>query len=252
MTRRARRPRSGSGLRPPTSPCLGAQPTSASTPPPPVVVLALSAVMAALLVPSSGQSVSPSPSPQPSFLADVVLFTLGSTWRVLDGNVDLAGSTASPRWIEAAFDDSTWLSGPASLGFGFTSVQGEKTTLTVGAGPLLALHAPLSSLSTGFPVEPLALAACTLPQVRTSPTYYYRKKVTISVGSSMQLTAVVGVRCDDGAVLYINGQEVGRRNMPTGAIGHNTMAATGYVRPPLPWPTHGTLPTVPFLLHPSV
>jgi hypothetical protein len=98
-------------------------------------------------------------------------------------------------------------------------------------------------------MEPLALATCTLPQVKTSPTYYYRKKVTISVGSSMQLTAVVGVRCDDGAVLYINGQEVGRRNMPTGAIGHSTMAATGYVRP-LPSPTHGT--TVPLLLHPSV
>ncbi len=67
---------------------------------------------------------------------------------------------------------------------------------------------------------------CTTIQVKTSPTYYYRKKITVTVGSTMQLTGVVGVRCDDGAIVYINGVEVGRRNMPSGTVGHNTMAAT--------------------------
>ena len=70
-------------------------------------------------------------SAQPSFGTSTLLFPLGSTWKVLDANVDLTGSTATPRWTNAAFDDTAWLSGPASLGFGFTSVQGERTTLTV-------------------------------------------------------------------------------------------------------------------------
>ena len=36
----------------------------------------------------------------------------------------------------------------------------------------------------------------------------------------------LGVRCDDGAVVYLNGKEVGRVRMPDGPVTHETLATT--------------------------
>ena len=45
-------------------------------------------------------------------------------------------------------------------------------------------------------------------QIKTAPTYYFRKRVTVNAVSTASLLGTVGMRCDDGAVLYINGVEV--------------------------------------------
>lgn len=92
-------------------------------------------------------------------------------------------------WADRLFDDGAWASGAAPIGYGHSSLG---TTLT----------------TTG--TKPLAS--------------FYRKDVSIADASkvaSVTLTA----RVDDGVILYVNGVEVGRKNMAAGADGPNTYAS---------------------------
>lgn len=54
--------------------------------------------------------------------------------------------------------------------------------------------------------------------------FYMRKDVSLSnVGTIQKLT--LNTYADDGVVVYVNGQEVGRSNMPSGTINYNTLAS---------------------------
>ncbi|WP_157811208.1 delta-60 repeat domain-containing protein [Microbacterium lacus] len=93
-------------------------------------------------------------------------------------------------WADRTFNSTSWSTGAAPIGYGHSNLG---TTLT----------------STG--TKPLAS--------------FYRKSVTIADASkvaSVTLTA----RADDGVILYVNGVEVGRKNMAEGADGPNTYANT--------------------------
>ena len=78
---------------------------------------------------TAAQSPSPSPTPQAS-LGVSSLFAFGSTWKVLDADVDLASSATTPTWKSANFNDSTWVSGPAPIGYGYTGTQAPATTVS--------------------------------------------------------------------------------------------------------------------------
>jgi len=56
-------------------------------------------------------------------------------------------------------------------------------------------------------------------------TTYFRKTFTVSNPSQFNGLTLDLLR-DDGAVIYVNGQEVARSNMPTGTINYQTLAAT--------------------------
>ncbi|MBP6335615.1 MAG: fibronectin type III domain-containing protein [Bacteroidia bacterium] len=56
-------------------------------------------------------------------------------------------------------------------------------------------------------------------------TYYFRKSVSISNPSQFQ-NFTMKIRRDDGIVVYVNGTEVYRNNMPTGTISYNTTASS--------------------------
>jgi hypothetical protein len=56
------------------------------------------------------------------------------------------------------------------------------------------------------------------------PTTYFRRAVTLS---AVPAAASISLVADDGAVVYLNGVEVARDNMPTGTIGYTTRAASG-------------------------
>jgi hypothetical protein len=118
---------------------------------------------------------------------DVSLLALGSTWRYLDGGV------APPAdWMMPSFDDSAWASGPAPLGYG------DDQTTIVGYGADAANKYVATWFRTGFSVgDPSSFVSLTLHLVR-----------------------------DDGAVVYLNGVEVARSNMPDGTIAADTLAAT--------------------------
>jgi hypothetical protein len=121
-------------------------------------------------------------------LSAVTFVSKGSVWKYLDDN-----SNQNTPWRDPAFDDSLWKSGPAQLGYG----DGDEATV-VNGGP-----------STS----------------RYVTTYFRRTFNVASVAGLRDLT--LNVLRDDGAVVYLNGTEVFRSNMPEGAtITSSTWATT--------------------------
>ncbi|MBN1652702.1 MAG: metallophosphoesterase [Deltaproteobacteria bacterium] len=108
--------------------------------------------------------------------APMVLVPAGSRWRYLDDGRELGQD-----WVTAEFDDSAWSSGPAELGYG----DGDEST-TVGYGP----NAYDKHMTT-----------------------YFRHHFAVSDPSSVAALSLSILR-DDGAVVYLNGVEVYRTNLP--------------------------------------
>lgn len=108
--------------------------------------------------------------------ADDFLVGKGSTWKYLDD-----GSDQGTAWRDGAFDDSTWASGPAQLGYG----DGDEATV-VGFGPNANLKYVTTWFRQSFNV--------------TDPNDYLQLKLSL-------------VR-DDGAAVWINGTLVALSNLP--------------------------------------
>ena len=115
------------------------------------------------------------------------IFGLGAEWKFLDD-----GSDQGDAWRSADYDDSSWSVGFAPLGYADNQVV---TTIDFG-GESSDKHM----------------------------TTYFRKRVTIDNLEEMG-TIVLGLQRDDGAVIYVNGNEVGRSQMPEGKIGFDTRAS---------------------------
>lgn len=113
----------------------------------------------------------------------VDLVRAGTEWKYR-----FATEAPDPAWTTIAFNDSTWNSGAAPLGWGSSTIATE----LVSAGTR-----PLSS--------------------------HYRKSFTVENPGTVAEVKIV-TRADDGLVLYLNGIEVGRVNMPAGTISNNTYA----------------------------
>lgn len=107
------------------------------------------------------------------------LVPLASNWRYLDN-----GSDQGTAWRAAAFNDGTWASGPAQLGYG----DSDEAT-QIGFGP-----------DSG----------------NKYPTYYFR--TAFNVADPNQFSALlVQVVHDDGAAVYLNGTEIVRTNLAVAA-----------------------------------
>lgn len=115
------------------------------------------------------------------------IFAAGSNWKFNDQGQDLGTA-----WKESNYDDANWASGNAPLGYGDS---GMATTLTFG---------PSSS--------------------NKYPTYYFRKTIDVANGASFD-DLKFSVQRDDGVVIYVNGVEALRSNMPTGTITYNMYSA---------------------------
>lgn len=116
------------------------------------------------------------------------LLPAGSTWKYYD-----AATPVPNGWQLDGFDDGSWSTGLAQLGYGDGD---EVTTLEFGADPN-----------------------------NKTISYYFRQTFDVtdpSVLSALTLRMIV----DDGAVLYLNGQEVWRQNMPSGSILSDTPASS--------------------------
>jgi hypothetical protein len=111
-------------------------------------------------------------------LSAVTFVSKGSVWRYLDDN-----SNQGTAWRDPAFDDSAWNSGPAQLGFG----DGDEVTV-INGGPSNARYI----------------------------TTYFRGTFDVPSVAGLRDLAVNVLR-DDGVVVYLNGTEVFRSNMPEGA-----------------------------------
>jgi hypothetical protein len=118
--------------------------------------------------------------------AQVSLVSTGAVWRYLDTGVD-----QGTAWRDFLFDDSAWPAGPAQLGFG----DGDEATVLARTNTL----------------------------GETNLTFYFRHVFNVPDVSAYS-NLLVRLRRDDGAVVYLNGIEVFRSNMPTGAVDYATPA----------------------------
>lgn len=112
----------------------------------------------------------------------------GAIWKYLDD-----GSNQGTDWRKVSFNDSAWFSGPSKLGYG----DGNESTI-VSYGPDPA-NKPI--------------------------TTYFRKRFAI-VDPSVYQDIIFKLLKDDGAVVYLNGTEVLRSNMPAGATEYKTLASS--------------------------
>ncbi|MEZ5022171.1 MAG: T9SS type A sorting domain-containing protein [Chitinophagales bacterium] len=97
------------------------------------------------------------------------------------------GDIADPTWIDLGYAETGWSTGTADFGFGDPGI-----TTTVASG---------------------------------NYTYYYRKTFTGGMTAGSWNTARIRLKRDDGAVIYLNGVEIARTNMPTGTISYSTLAS---------------------------
>jgi hypothetical protein len=119
-----------------------------------------------------------------------------SVWKFLDN-----GSDQGTAWIQPNFDDSSWASGPAELGYG----DGDEATVLRyedGDGPTAANFGPVSAKFV---------------------TSYFRHKFTVTNLTQFASISLWVLR-DDGAIVYLNGKEAARSNMPEGPITSTTFA----------------------------
>jgi hypothetical protein len=115
-----------------------------------------------------------------------VLVATGSSWKYLDN-----GSDQGTAWRQPGFNDSSWAAGLAQLGYG----DGDEATV-VSYGPNAGAKYVTTYFRRAFPVaDPAAYASLAIRVLR-----------------------------DDGAVVYLNGTEIFRSNMPAGAVSATTPA----------------------------
>ncbi len=120
--------------------------------------------------------------------AEVVLSPYGSEWSYYD-----AASLDGQNWQSPSYNTTTWGKGNAPLGYGKTGIA---TTLDYGNN-----------------------------SSNKRLTYYMRHNFNLaSLNASDQYTLYLTV--DDGAIVYINGTEIGRYLMPSGTVTYNTTATT--------------------------
>lgn len=112
------------------------------------------------------------------------ILAAGSIWKYLDDGSDLGTS-----WRGVEFDDAAWSEGAGQLGYG----DGDEQTLI--------------SVREDDDTHPV--------------TMYFRTEVEVNQDFDELIVRLVR---DDGAVVYINGVEVVRDNMPDGEIAFDTTA----------------------------
>lgn len=111
----------------------------------------------------------------------------GATWKYRDD-----GSNQGTSWRALGFNDSAWASGAAELGYGD---GGEQTVLPSGTNATKYI------------------------------TTYFRKSFNVANAAAVSGLRFSYVR-DDGIVVYLNGVEVLRQNMPSGTISYTTTASS--------------------------
>jgi hypothetical protein len=119
--------------------------------------------------------------------SSAILVPAGANWKYLDN-----GSDQGAAWRASNFNDSTWSSGRAQLGYGDND---ETTTLLYGGNS-----------NNKF------------------ITTYFRHAFNVP-NAALYTNVTISLLRDDGAVVYLNGREVIRNNLPAGAINYRTLAS---------------------------
>lgn len=120
----------------------------------------------------------------------VTIINYGSTWSYLDTGTNLDAVS----WKDVSYDDSAWSSGNAILGYGTINAGSISTTLSYGA-------------DSG----------------NKYPTTYFRQEFTLQNSGNYQYLDI-SLLADDGAVIYLNGEEIHRYKIATGSVSYSDYA----------------------------
>ena len=113
---------------------------------------------------------------------------LNDTWKYYDKGA------APSNWTATSFNDSGWTSGQAPLGYG---MDGVKTTVSYG-----------SDANNKY------------------PTTYFRKTIKLDSEPTRSDVFLLNYQIDDGFIVYVNGKEVTRFQMPSGNVTFDSYAST--------------------------
>ena len=116
------------------------------------------------------------------------IFPFGSEWKYYD-----KGSLDGTSWKNIAYGDASWGAGNAPFGYG-----------TVGTTPAAADYN--TTLDYGGDAK------------NKRPTYYFRKRFTLSESPSADEQYTLYYYLDDGAIFYINGTEIGSYHCKSGSM----------------------------------
>ncbi|WP_124636650.1 metallophosphoesterase [Taibaiella sp. KBW10] len=127
-------------------------------------------------------------TPPPAIAIDTLPIMKGSKWAYNDSGISLDGSS----WTTTNYNDTFWSQGPGKLGYS------DNALTILNYGP---------SASNKY------------------ITYYFRKKFNVPSVAALSDTLLLNLLRDDGAIVYINGQEVLRSNMAAGAFDYQTFSS---------------------------
>jgi predicted MPP superfamily phosphohydrolase len=119
-------------------------------------------------------------------LAQTTLVNFGSSWSYYD-NQNEPSNQGSFDWNDVSYNNATWSTGNAQLGYG----DGDEVTVTNS----------------------------------NAYTTYFRHSFNVT-DPNLYADLNLDLTYDDGAVVYLNGTEIWRVNMPTGAVTYNTFTPT--------------------------
>ncbi|MBR1594907.1 MAG: CotH kinase family protein [Alloprevotella sp.] len=115
------------------------------------------------------------------------LFNMGSKWSYYD-----QGSLDDEEWNTPDYKDLNWQDGETPMGF--------------------------ANKDLGFKTN--------FDSNDKKVTYYFRKKFNLSKKPASTDEFTLDCRVDDGAIVYVNGTEVGRYRMPSGDVSYETLASS--------------------------
>ena len=118
----------------------------------------------------------------------IQIIKTNDTWKYYDQG------EPSSNWYSSNFNDASWPSGQAPLGY---KMDGVKTTVSYG---------PDSQ--------------------RKHPTTYFRKTLTLNAEPKVNDLFELNYQVDDGFIIWVNGQNAGRVNMRSGEVNFNTFSST--------------------------
>ncbi|MFM7179861.1 MAG: lamin tail domain-containing protein [Verrucomicrobiales bacterium] len=122
------------------------------------------------------------------YSAETTFIADNAEWRYHD-----QGQNLGTAWRASSYNDTAWPTGNAQLGYGDVD---EATVIGYGGN-----------------------------NSNRHITSYFRRQFSVNAGSGLGNLSLELLR-DDGAVIYINGQEVKRDNMPTGTVNYQTLASS--------------------------
>ncbi len=115
------------------------------------------------------------------------VFATGTTWKYYD-----SGTLDQEEWKATNYSDTKWKQGKARFGYDYNK-----------------WHTDLNTETEGY-----------------LPTYYFRKSFNINTAPSATDEFILDYIVDDGMIVYVNGVEAGRYNMPDGHVSYNSYASS--------------------------